>query len=87
MRIVSEAVKPLITDHAVLEVTDGDEDEAARDVEDAPERLGQVGHGQQGDPDGDQVGDGVGVLEEGGVAGTEREAGGLLAGVVETAGQ
>ena len=66
-------------------MTDGGEGEAAGDVEDAPERLREVSHGQESDPDTEEVGDSVGVLEDSGVTSTESE-GGLLTGVVETAG-
>ena len=60
-------------------MVDGGEYEAGSDVEDAPEVDVEVGHGEDGDPDTEELGERLGVLEE------RREA--LpLTGLVETAG-
>ena len=49
-------------------MVDGGEDEAGSDVEDAPEVDVEVGHGEDGDPDTEELGESLGVLEEGGEA-------------------
>ena len=61
-----------------VEVVDGGEDEAGSDVEDAPEVDVEVSHGEDGDPDTEELGERVRVLEE-------RRVSGPLAGVVEAA--
>ena len=65
--------------HGEVEVGDGGEDQAGSDVEDAPEVDVEVGHGEDGDPDAEELGESLGVLEE------RREAP-ALTGVLETAG-
>ena len=65
--------------HGDVEVVDGGEDEAGRDVEDAPEVVVEVGHGEDGDPDTEELCERLRVLEE-------RRDALALAGVVETPG-
>ena len=61
-----------------VEVVDGGEDEAGSDVEDAPEVVVEVGHGEDGDPDTEELSERLRVLEE-------RRVSRPLAGLVETA--
>ena len=50
--------------HGYVEVVDGGEDEASGDVEDGPEVDVEVSHGQDGDPDTEELGERVRVEEE-----------------------
>ena len=59
------------------------DDEAPRDVEDAPEAVGEVGHGQHCDPDTQELGHRVRVEQEAGVGPAQPRTGDT--GVVETA--
>ena len=59
------------------------DDEAPRDVEDAPEAVGEEGHGQHGDPDTEELGHRVGVEQEPGVSPAQASTGDT--GVVQTA--
>ena len=66
-----------------MEAGESCDDETPCDVEDAAEAVGEVGHGQDGDPDTKELGHGVRVEQEAGVRPAQPRTGDT--GVVETA--